>query len=171
MAEGSGVRLLTENPVSETTWSMFNGVNKAILYTGLNIFLANAGTWYGAVTVSFLVGSVSFFEGGGGGAACVTGGGVCAFLNKKQEEKRNTIPAGSSKKAVNRFMLIMSCKNYSHSMVAGGFELMSYTTRLIPLTLLIISLDTLARKSYGKCAQSAVMPSVEVTALSAAVYS
>ena len=35
---------------------------------------------------------------------------------------------------------------YSHSMVAGGLELMSYTTRFIPLTLLMISFDTLARK-------------------------
>ena len=30
---------------------------------------------------------------------------------------------------------------YSHSMVAGGFELMSYTTLLTPFTLLIIVLD------------------------------
>src|SRR5690606_19153224 len=60
---------------------------------------------------------------------------------------------------------------YSHSIVAGGFELMSYTTLLIPRTLLIISLETLAKKSYGKCAQSAVMPSTEVTARNATVNS
>ncbi len=36
---------------------------------------------------------------------------------------------------------------YSHSMVAGGLELMSYTTRLMPLILLMISLDTLLRNS------------------------
>lgn len=42
---------------------------------------------------------------------------------------------------------LQSQANYSHSMVAGGFELMSYTTRLTPFTLLMISLDILARKS------------------------
>ena len=36
---------------------------------------------------------------------------------------------------------------YSHSIVAGGFEEMSYVTRLTPLTLLIMSFDTLARNS------------------------
>ena len=35
---------------------------------------------------------------------------------------------------------------YSHSIVAGGLELMSYTTRLIPLTLLMISLDIFPSK-------------------------
>ena len=49
-------------------------------------------------------------------------------------------------------------------MVAGGLELMSYTTRFTPRTLLMMSLDTLARKSYGRWHQSAVIPSVEVTA-------
>ena len=41
----------------------------------------------------------------------------------------------------------VSEKNYSHSMVAGGLLLMSYTTRLIPFTLLMISLETSARNS------------------------
>ncbi len=36
---------------------------------------------------------------------------------------------------------------YSHSIVAGGFELMSYTTRLMPRTWLIMSLDIFANKS------------------------
>ena len=60
---------------------------------------------------------------------------------------------------------------YSHSMVAGGLELMSYTTRFTPFTLLMMSFDTPARNSQGKCAQSAVIPSVEVTARRATVYS
>lgn len=34
---------------------------------------------------------------------------------------------------------------YSHSIVAGGLLLISYTTRLIPLTLLMISLEISAR--------------------------
>ena len=36
---------------------------------------------------------------------------------------------------------------HSHSIVAGGFELISYTTLLTPLTLFMISLLTFARKS------------------------
>lgn len=36
---------------------------------------------------------------------------------------------------------------YSHSMVAGGFELMSYVTRFTPFTLLIILLETLPKNS------------------------
>ena len=36
---------------------------------------------------------------------------------------------------------------YSHSIVAGGLLLISYTTLLIPLTLLIMSLEMYARKS------------------------
>ena len=40
--------------------------------------------------------------------------------------------------------------NYSHSIVAGGFEEISYTTLFTPFTLLIISLEISAKKSYGK---------------------
>ena len=60
---------------------------------------------------------------------------------------------------------------YSHSIVAGGFELISYTTRLIPFTLLIISFDTFPKNSYGKWHQSAVIPSVLVTARKAIAFS
>ena len=60
---------------------------------------------------------------------------------------------------------------YSHSIVAGGFELMSYTTRFTPLTLFIISLEIFIKNSYGKCTQSAVIPSVDSTALSATTFS
>ena len=52
-------------------------------------------------------------------------------------------------------------KAYSHSMVAGGFEEMSYTTRLIPETSLTIREEIFARSSCGKGTQSAVMPSLE----------
>lgn len=60
---------------------------------------------------------------------------------------------------------------YSHSIVAGGFDEISYTTLFTPLTLLMMSFDTFARNSYGRCTQSAVIPSVDVTALTAIVYS
>ena len=36
---------------------------------------------------------------------------------------------------------------YSHSIVAGGLELISYTTLFTPFTLLMISLDTFAKNS------------------------
>lgn len=49
--------------------------------------------------------------------------------------------------------------NYSHSMVLGGLDEMSYTTRLTPLTSLIIRLDRVASISAGKGTQSAVIPS------------
>ena len=52
-------------------------------------------------------------------------------------------------------------------MVAGGFELISYTTLLTPLTLLIILFDTDDKKSCSNVYQSAVIPSTEVTALRA----
>src|SRR5882757_6412048 len=39
------------------------------------------------------------------------------------------------------------CFTYSHSIVAGGLLLMSYTTRLMPFTLLMMSFEMYARKS------------------------
>ncbi len=42
-----------------------------------------------------------------------------------------------------------SLRGHSHSIVAGGFELTSYTTRLMPVTSLIIRLEILASTSYG----------------------
>ena len=54
--------------------------------------------------------------------------------------------------------------SYSHSIVLGGLELMSYTTRFTPGTSLMIRFATCARKDCGNGAQSAVMPSTLVTA-------
>jgi hypothetical protein len=48
---------------------------------------------------------------------------------------------------------------YSHSMVLGGLEEMSKTTRLTPLTSLMIRLEILASTSEGILDQSAVMAS------------
>jgi hypothetical protein len=56
---------------------------------------------------------------------------------------------------------------HSHSMVAGGFPEMSYTTREMPGTSLTIRRDTSSRKSYGRRAQCAVMKSIVSTARSA----
>lgn len=48
---------------------------------------------------------------------------------------------------------------------------MSYTTRLMPFTRLMMAFDTSARKLSGSRAQSAVIPSREVTARRATTYS
>ena len=57
--------------------------------------------------------------------------------------------------------------NYSNSMVPGGLLVMSYITRLTPLTSFIIRDITLFNTSYGICAASAVMKSTVFTALNA----
>jgi hypothetical protein len=61
-------------------------------------------------------------------------------------------------------------KPYSHSIVPGGFDVMSYTTRLIPRTSLTIRDEIARNTSYGSAAQSAVMPSSLSTARIAHVY-
>src|SRR5512135_281094 len=52
---------------------------------------------------------------------------------------------------------------YSHSIVAGGLDEISYTTRLTPLTSLMMRLETLPRSSGASLPQSAFIPSEEVT--------
>jgi len=61
--------------------------------------------------------------------------------------------------------------HYSHSIVLGGFELISSTTRLQPSTSLIIRLDMLRSTSYGTRAQSAVMASTLSTMRNATTFS
>ena len=56
---------------------------------------------------------------------------------------------------------------YSHSIVPGGFDVMSYTTLFTLLTLLQILDETSLRKAPSKGYQSAVMPSALQTALRA----
>ena len=53
---------------------------------------------------------------------------------------------------------------YSHSTVAGGFDVMSYATRLIPGTSLTIRAEIRSRSACGSRAQSAVIPSSLVIA-------
>jgi hypothetical protein len=48
---------------------------------------------------------------------------------------------------------------HSHSIVAGGLLEMSYTTRLMPFTLLMMAVATRASRSSGSRDQSAVMKS------------
>src|SRR5690606_37712864 len=56
--------------------------------------------------------------------------------------KPATIPKKKREKHVGRFSRFF----YSHSIVAGGLEEISYTTLFTPLTLLMMSFDTSARK-------------------------
>ena len=56
---------------------------------------------------------------------------------------------------------------YSHSIVAGGLEVISYTMRFTPATSFTIRLEALSRTSYGMRAQSAVIKSLVVTPRSA----
>ncbi len=56
---------------------------------------------------------------------------------------------------------------HSHSLVAGGFPEMSYTTREIPGTSLITRCTTRSRNSCGNRARRAVMKSMVSTARSA----
>ena len=54
-------------------------------------------------------------------------------------------------------MQVNEVLTHSHSIVDGGFELMSYTTRLIPLYLVDDTRRIVARSSCGNRAQSAVI--------------
>src|SRR5207237_6524674 len=53
---------------------------------------------------------------------------------------------------------------YSHSMVAGGFDVTSSTTRFTAGISLMIRDETSSIRSYGSRAQSAVIASSDVTA-------
>lgn len=81
-----------------------------------------------------------------------------------RRDKRHHLPAYTAAQAT-------AMQNYSHSTVAGGLELMSYTTRLIPRTSLMIRLLMRPSIALGMSAQSAVMPSVLCTARTTAVAS
>ena len=62
-------------------------------------------------------------------------------------------------------------RRYSHSIVAGGLPEMSYTTRLMPRTSLMMRLETFASRPYGRWAQCAVIKSCVCTARSATTHS
>ena len=55
-------------------------------------------------------------------------------------------------------------RHYSHSIVPGGFEVMSRQTRFTCFTSFTILVEMTFSTSYGMRAQSAVIPSIEVTA-------
>src|SRR5208283_6141195 len=65
---------------------------------------------------------------------------------------------------------IVQKASYSHSIVPGGFNVMSYTTRFTPFTSFTIREETFFSTSCGSATQSAVIPSSELTARTAHVY-
>src|SRR5687767_9375419 len=79
--------------------------------------------------------------------------------------------AGAVEQRVLAMKMEMNEVGHSHSIVDGGFDEMSYTTRLIPFTSLTIRDEIVASRSCGSFAQSAVMPSLLSTARIAIVYS
>src|SRR6266498_5803804 len=60
---------------------------------------------------------------------------------------------------------------YSHSIVPGGLDVMSYTTRFTPATSLTMRLLRASSTVESRRAQSAVMPSSDVTARTMMGYS
>lgn len=54
--------------------------------------------------------------------------------------------------------------SYSHSIVAGGLDVISYSTRFTCLTSLTRRTEIFSRTSQGMRAQSEVIPSIDVTA-------
>lgn len=58
----------------------------------------------------------------------------------------------------------MPLVNYSHSIVAGGLEVTSYTTLFILSTSFTNRVEIFSSTSQGILAQSEVIPSIEVTA-------
>src|SRR4029079_16980195 len=61
-------------------------------------------------------------------------------------------------------------RRYSHSIVAGGFDVTASTTRLTAGISLMIRDETSSIRSYGRRAQSAVIASSDVTARMAIGY-
>ncbi len=74
----------------------------------------------------------------------------------------NFVPVGLFKRLKPLILCHFSLPwSYSHSMLAGGFEVISYTTRLIPSTSATIRWEVFSRTSYGIRANSADKPSLE----------
>ena len=71
------------------------------------------------------------------------------------------VATGITKKngMISRNSLFLNYISYSHSIVPGGLEEMSYTTRFTPRTSLMMREEASASKSGGSLAQSAVIPS------------
>jgi hypothetical protein len=108
-------------------------------------------------------------------------GGGCERASRQDERQRERcergtedyghrslpfLPAGGGGLDDRRYRAVEPLVNrgYSHSIVAGGFDVTSSTTRFTPGISLTIRLEMISIRSYGRRAQSAVIASSEVTA-------
>ncbi len=88
---------------------------------------------------------------------------------------RGTLPRSGRERADNRSLRRARSRSqtsgaYSHSTVAGGFEVISYATRFTPGTSLTIRVLMRSSNACGNRAQSAVMPSSLVIARTATKF-
>jgi hypothetical protein len=81
------------------------------------------------------------------------------------QNTKTTIPLFTSSFSLLTFYLV-----YSHSIVPGGFDVVSYTTRFIPRISFTIRFEIDLITGHGNSTTSAVMPSSEFTARIAHVY-
>jgi hypothetical protein len=99
----------------------------------------------------------------------------CRFTVDRKSSRSTTpgdgflpnLPRNSAFAAATDCGMLGERPGHSHSMVAGGFPEMSYTTREMPATSLTILRETTSRNSYGRRAHCAVMKSTVSTARSA----
>ena len=89
---------------------------------------------------------------------------LVGFCATARGARASTGSTSSTRGAGGAHRLRRPLAGYSHSIVAGGFELMSSATRLTPGISLMIRLEIVSSRSYGRRAQSAVIASSEVTA-------
>ena len=83
------------------------------------------------------------------------GAGICDLGNAPgREEARHAVRAGPPGASVGA---------HSHSIVPGGFDVTSSTTRLTSRTSFVMRFEIFASTSYGRRVQSAVMASSEDT--------
>ena len=107
------------------------------------------------------------------GQPAVRGGVVARAGDREHDQRpaqRRVVGLGRARArsargpAAHRFSTVAGWSAYSHSIVPGGFDVMSRTTRLTSRISLIIREAICSSRSYGRRAQSAVIASSEVTA-------
>ena len=90
-------------------------------------------------------------------------GHPCLIFNRMLNKQEFNVPLSQACLGIH--------DNHSHSIVLGGFELTSKTTRFIPLTSDVSRVEIRPKTSCGSRAQSAVIPSTLVTARIASTLS
>src|SRR5436309_2910515 len=113
-----------------------------------------------ASPIARMSGGIGTEEAAADGAACTAGGaadagaaGAGAAAPREAAAASNAIVHMAAACRLGKVMRV-SLLCYSHSMVAGGLELISYTTRFTPRTSLMMRLLIVASVSKGIRAQS-----------------